>query len=321
MTDRAPTATLTGPPPDPEVGGAPEWLARPWRFTFPAGEVALGAVALRALVLNTPFIRRPADGLEPPLPFERFPESTDVVIAHSHPVAAKLPRVAVLRDSIRYVPAQYRHHYVDLSGTFEDYLGKFSSKSRWTLRKKIAKFAEFSGGSVAWRAFGVEGMDEFHRLAFEVSAKTYQSRLLSSGLPEPGRFRRELGRCTDARGYVLFHEGKPVAFIFCPAREGNLLYEHVGYDPEYQRWSPGSVLQALALEALFAEGAFQTFDFTEGDGDHKKFFANRSVPCADIFYFRKSIRCVFVVGLHAGTLLAGTRASARLLEKFGIRAG
>ena len=145
-------------------------------------------------------------------------------------------------------------------------------------------------------------MDEFHRLAFEVSEKTYQSRLLSSGLPGVDRFRARVD-ALRTRGYVLWHAGKPVAYLFCPARDGNLLYEHVGYDPEYQRWSPGSVLQALALESLFAEGRFRTFDFTEGDGDHKRFFANRSVPCADLYYFRKSPRNVLIVGLHAGLRL------------------
>ena len=212
------------------------------------------------------------------MPFERFPRDIDVAVANSYPVPARLPTVAVLPGSIRYAPSQYPHHYIDLSGTYAEYLDKFSSKSRWTLRKKLGKFAEFSGGATDWRVFRYEEMDEFHRLASGVSGKTYQSRLLSSGLPDAEGLARELSRYSDARGYVLLHAGRPVAYLFCPARDGNLLYEHVGYDPEYQRWSPGSVLQALALESLFGEGGFRTFDFTEGDGDHKRFFANRSVP-------------------------------------------
>ena len=241
---------------------------------------------------------------EPALPFERFPDGTRRRDRQLVPDPRAAAPVAVLPGAIRYVPAQYPHHYIDLSGTYGAYLEKFSSKSRWTSARRSPGSPSSPAARSHWRVFLPEDMDEFHRLAFEVSGKTYQARLLSSGLPDLEGFRAELSRCNDARGYVLFHAGKPVAFLFCPARGGNLLYEHVGYDPEYQRRSPGSVLQALALESLFAEGRFRTFDFTEGDGDHKRFFANRSVECADLFYFRKTLRNVLILGLHAGLHLA-----------------
>jgi CelD/BcsL family acetyltransferase involved in cellulose biosynthesis len=138
-------------------------------------------------------------------------------------------------------------------------------------------------------------------------------------LPELVRFRQELGQFTDARGYLLFHAEKPIAYIFCPAQDGNLLYQFLGHDPEYERWSPGTVLQYLALESLFAEGRFRTFDFTEGEGAHKEFFANRSVLCADIYYFRKSPKNYLIVGLHAG-LYAASRGATRLLDRLGLKA-
>jgi len=299
--------------------GQGEWLAQPRRLAFCIGDIRLGSVELPCLALTTHFLRLTGGAPEPVLPFERFPDGTEVAIAYSYPIPRPLPRLSTFPRAIRYVPAQYRRHYIDLTGSFETYQEKFSSKSCSTLRKKVRKFAEFSGGKIAWRVFDPPTMDEFHRLAYELSARTYQARLLDSGLPEVGRFRQILSQCPDARGYVLIHAGRPIAYIFCSARDGNLFYDYVGYDPDYQQWSPGTVLQYLALESLFAEGRFRTFDFTEGDGPHKEFFANRSTLCADIHYFRKTARNFLLVYLHSG-LHSTSSAAARLLDRVGLKA-
>ena len=295
-----------------------DWLARPRRLAFRLGEVCVGTVTLPSLTLDTHFMRLAGGPPEPALPFERFPVGLEVVIAASYPVPERLPRLSILPGAIRYAPFQYQRRYVDLTESFETYLARFSSKSRATLRKKVRKFAEFSGGQIGWRSFEAGAAEEFHGHAFEVSEKTYQARLLDSGLPEIGRFRKDLAHYADARGYLLFHGDKPIAYIYCPVQDGNLLYQCVGYDPDYEQWSPGTVLQHLVLESLFAEGRFQTFDFTEGEGAHKEFFANRSALCADIFYFRKTFKNLLIAGLHAG-LGTVSLGSTRLLDRLGMK--
>jgi len=296
------------------------WRAQSRRLHFRLGEFGIASVHLRSLTLDTHFMNLVGGPPEPPLPFERFPQATDVVIAGSYPVPGPLPRLTVLPHAIRYVPHQYRRYYVDLSGTFDAYLEKFSSKSRSTLRKKVRKFAEFSGGTPSWAQFRPDDLVEYHRLAIEVSNKTYQARLhLAAALPGLDALRAQVARYGDVRGFVLFHEARPIAYIFCPVQEGNLLYQFVGYDPEYDQWSPGTVLQYLALEALFAEGGFRAFDFTEGEGAHKEFFANHNIQCADLYYFRKSVRNYLTVGLHAG-LQSTSAAATRLLDRLGLKA-
>jgi len=301
------------------TGSGFRWRSQPRRLRFGVGEVGLASIDLRSVILEGHFMDLVGGPVEPPLPFDGLPRGTDVAIAGSYPVAGPMPRLAVLPHAIRYVPSQYRRHYVDLSGTFEAYLEKFSSKSRSTLRKKVRKFAELSGGSIAWRQFRPEDLEEYHRLAIEVSRKTYQARLhLAAALPGLDDLRVQVARSGDARGFVLFHGARPVAYLFCPVREGDLLYQFVGYDPEYEPWSPGTVLLYLALQALFAEGGFRAFDFTEGEGAHKEFFGNRYVQCADLYYFRKSARNYLTVGLHAGLQSASGRAK-RLLDRLGLK--
>ena len=206
--------------------------------------------------------------------------------------------------------------------SFEEYLQKFSAKSRQTLAQKVRAFAKHSGGEVHWREYrDPEDLKEFYRLARGLARKTYQERLLGAALPDGDEFQREmLARAIDqsVRGYLLFFGGAPVAYIYCPIRDGVLLYEYVGFDPEQARLSPGIVLQYLVLERLFAEGGHRIFDFTEGEGAHKEFFATGSARCADIYYFRRSGRNLCLVGLHL-VLASVSRTVATVLEWTGFK--
>jgi CelD/BcsL family acetyltransferase involved in cellulose biosynthesis len=241
----------------------------------------------------------------------------------SLPVENQLPRLALVPRMIRYVPRQYRRHYVALEGSFADYLGKFSAKSRSTLRRKVRKFEEFSGGAIHWAEYHrPEVMAEFQRLAREVSEKTYQEKMFQAGLPAGDDFLKAMAdqaARNAARGYLLFHQGKPIAYLFCPVQEGNLLYQYVGYDPAFEQWSPGTVLLFLVLEKLFAEGGKAAFDFTEGEGPHKEFFANRSTPCADVFFFPRTPYYLALVTVHSG-LFYFSRGVTRVLDRLGVKA-
>jgi CelD/BcsL family acetyltransferase involved in cellulose biosynthesis len=175
---------------------------------------------------------------------------------------------------------------------------------------------------VQWREFRYrEEMDEFYRLAREVSEKTYQERLLNVGLPDGDEFRQELYDFSARdvmRGYLLFHDKKPIAYLYCPVQENIMLYRHLGYDPEFKQWSPGTVLQHVVLEKLFAEGKFQMFDFTEGQGPHKEFFSTGSIRCADIYYLRPTIRNLLLLRLHSG-LSTLTATTVKLLDQLGVK--
>ena len=97
------------------------------------------------------------------------------------------------------------------------------------------------------------------------------------------------------RGFILFHQDKPVSYLYCPVSNGVLIYAFLGYDPEYMNYSVGTVLQWLALESLFEENEFRFFDFTEGQSEHKKLFATHSVQCANVFFLRSNLRNKFLL--------------------------
>ncbi len=241
----------------------------------------------------------------------------------SLPVTENLPTLSRADGYLRYVPAQYPHYFIHMRQSFSDYAGKFSSKSRSTINKKVKKFAEHSGGSIDWKAYKTaEEVMEFHRLARQLSRRTYQEKLLDAGLPENEGFlqkMREMAAAGAVRAYLLFHDEKPVAYLYCPVVDGALIYEYLGYDPNYREWSVGTVLQWLALQELFKEDAFDYFDFTEGASDHKRLFSTHHVQCANVFFLKPTLRNRLLVGGQ----LAFNRFSSALgdyLERHGLKA-
>src|SRR5207244_12208298 len=107
------------------------------------------------------------------------------ILVRSQPVSAELPRLKSFATGYRYVARQYQRYYVNLGGTFEEYLKKFSGNTRANLRKDLKKFAEASGGGPVDVRFyrKPEESAEFLAIGRELSKKTFQERLLDAGLP------------------------------------------------------------------------------------------------------------------------------------------
>jgi CelD/BcsL family acetyltransferase involved in cellulose biosynthesis len=177
----------------------------------------------------------------------------------------------------------YRRHYIDMSGTYEDYLSRFSGKTRSTLRRKQRKLAKELGTAYAISEYRTRAeIEAFLAAALPLSAKTYQARLLDAGLPETEASRTAMLQAAEAdrmRCYLLHSSDGPVAYLSLPIVGETLIYAHLGYDPGWSKLSPGTVLQMEALERLFAEQRFRYFDFTEGEGAHKAMFGSDSVEC------------------------------------------
>ena len=268
---------------------------------FQLGDVYLGKVALS--------LSRRAAGLdEPPVDIGDTPEppaeldGADGYVVWSQPLVRRLPVFSLRPDAIVYAPRQYRRFSIQLSGNFEQYMARFSGKTRSGIRRKLRKFAAASGGRINWRAYRTPTqMSLYFPLARRVSSKTYQERLLKSGFPDNPNFRESaltLAEQDCVRAYILFLHGSPVCYLYCRANDKTLSYDYHGYDPAYAKLSPGTVLQILALEALFAEQRFTTFDFTEGEGPHKERFSTGHCLCGDIYVIRRRIMPISFVMFH-----------------------
>jgi hypothetical protein len=242
-----------------------------------------------------------------------------------YPVAVPPPVFVREHGWIRYTPYSFKNYYVDVRrvGTFEQYLSGFSSKSRSTLKRKVKKFAEASGGEIDWRWLSeASEMEQFLQWALPLSKRTYQDRLLGSGLPATETFAADL-RSAAAAGEViaslLFLSGAPVAYVLCFCRNGVATYDYVGFDPDAQALSPGTVLQYLLLEKMFAAGRVEIFDFTEGEGAQKQFFATDHRLCAKTYVLRSNPINWASIRAHRFLDVASTRIGV-LLDQWGLKA-
>ncbi|WP_404334404.1 GNAT family N-acetyltransferase [Sphingomonas sp. MMS12-HWE2-04] len=208
-------------------------------------------------------------------------------------IVTSLPEALLPQFGRAFVRQRYTRYWLDFAGGFDAWFETLSSNARQGLRRKARKLAAQSGGTLDIRRFRTPAeLSAFHAIAREVSQRTYQERLLDSGLPEDAGFietMRALAAAGRVRTWLLYVADAPIAYLYCPAQGDTLIYAHVGHDPAFNDLSPGAVLQLEAVRDLFAEGAFISFDFTEGEGQHKRQFASGGVACADLLLLRPTL--------------------------------
>lgn len=220
---------------------------------------------------------------------------------------------------LAFVRQRYTRHFIDLTGDHDGYLAALSANTRSGIRRKTGRLAEASGGMLDVRRFRTPTeLEAFHAAARMLSRKTYQERLLDNGLPDGERFVAQMLAMAAAgavRGWLLYLGDAPIAYLYCSVAGGTVRYDHVGHDPAFADLSPGSVLQMEAIRDLFAEGMHRRFDFTEGEGQHKRQFSTGGVACADLLLLRPTLAnraTLAALAAFEGGLARGKHAVNRL---------
>ncbi len=296
------------------------WIETTMRFRWQLGEWTMFARREPIAVLDRHFteLGGSPDGIE--LPLDRFGDCVAYVVL-SQPIADKLPVLSSHRGTMRFCPHQYQHSVVLIEGTFDDYLKKqFPKDRKKKFLYKVRKYCQHVGSEAPWREFkGSEEFRAFTRLADEIAQKTYQTKLLNRGLRDENldEWARLAGQGL-ARGWVLYHGERPVAFIAGRARGAVFNDEYIGYDPEYSDFGPGNILQYFVLEQMFKERAYHVWDFGEGEGTHKVRFGNLHVRCADIYHFPRRPKPLAMFSSLAAVHLA-SRGAVLTLDKLQLK--
>ncbi len=260
-------------------------VAERWPLKFQIGARTL--FAIRRRLVRVPLeLRDVLSGEVPTLP--PLPRGADgwSVTSLPEPLLASMQPA----DGIAFVRQRYTRYHTDLTTGFDAWFAGLSGNARSGLKRKAKKLAEANDGTLDVRTYRTPAeMAEFHGLARRVAERTYQEKLLGAGLPATMAFRAAMqgrGAAGTAFGWLLFVGGSPIAYLYCPMTDGDVRYDYVGHDPSWSEWSPGSVLHMEAFRTLFAEPAAARFDFTEGEGQHKRQFSTGGTPCADLLLLR-----------------------------------
>jgi CelD/BcsL family acetyltransferase involved in cellulose biosynthesis len=270
-------------------------------FCFGGREIA--KLRLSAVILDVPVFQWSSNLDEAAPSWSVFPEGTEAAVIAAQPIELPPPRLAILPSALRCTTSPTTRYYVEIRGTFAEYLKKFSAKQRYNLLREVRKFNESCGGQIDWRVFlSADEIREFYRHGNQIFANSWKLELggpgLSGTVPEAEAV--HLAERGLAHGYVLFHEGKPVAYVFCRVHCEQLIYTHIGYDQKYAKLSPGTVLLYLILERLFAEQQFERLDFGEGTLGYKAFFSTHSIRCVRVIYLRRTLRNFVIAAANCG---------------------
>ena len=245
--------------------------------------------------------------------------------AHGYQVTSlpedRLAALAAGNGMRAFVRQRYTRYYADLTIGYDAYLATMSANTRSSLKRKTKKVAATSGGTLDVRRFRTPAeMTAFHEVARRISATTYQEKLLGSGLPAEAAFVRRMATLAAAdavRGWLLYVGGDPAAYLYCPIESGTVRYDYLGHDPAFNDLSPGGVLQLEAMRDLCGAPGLTRFDFTEGEGQHKRQFSTAGVACVDLLLLRATAANRLTM-LALGTFDRATALGKRGVARFGL---
>src|SRR5207237_6140077 len=145
------------------------------------------------------------------------PHHPATILPPPSPVTARPPPLHPTRRYLRYTLATDNHYCIELDrSSFDEYLRRLSRHHRHEIQRKLRRYLQASGEAIEFRRYSTpQEARKFYALARPLSAKTYQDRLLSRGLPDADAFRAELDEHAargTMRGYLLFHREQPIAF-------------------------------------------------------------------------------------------------------------
>jgi hypothetical protein len=191
----------------------------------------------------------------------------------------------------QFTPFQ-SHWYLALAGGFDKFLGGLSSKRR----KQLAKRARMLANDFPVRFENVRSehdVEDFARLADEIARKTYRHALGIGFVnsPETREVLCAAARKSALRASVLYVGDRPIAFTVGILSGKTLYGTFTGYDPEFDRYSPGLQSLMRLLEESFEEkGGPLRYDTGCGDFSYKRALFDSSWRESPVWIFAPSFK-------------------------------
>jgi len=317
-------------------GHAP-FVVQPWLMRFRIGEVTLFSRSFERLHISGGPVTRSTDSGEvrADLVAKLFAQVRPLltrrqVIYLEGVVKGSEVELAIAANSTRRMfrviepTPRYERRLIRFPSNFEEYLRSLKTQTRQNLRNTQRKLEKHLTGNLRLVRYDrTDQISEFVGRAVAISKKTYQWHLLGLGLRKADQLEQTLvamARHGWTRCYLLECDGAATAFMIGYLYFGTYYYVDVGFDPDWEKWSVGTVLHMEVLRDLMdGEGQARSFDFSSGSGVHKKRFSNDSREEANYILVPRSARnAVFLGAFHAMNALSA--AAVGLLERLHLKA-
>lgn len=192
-----------------------------------------------------------------------------------------------------FVPV-HEHRWLELPGSFKEFLQGLSRKNRHEFRRHEKKLAKDFSGRTHIHCYRHE--DEVNELVQEVekiSAKTYQRALGAGFRPDVEILEslRTTAHQGGLRGCVLYLDEQPCAFFIGKHYKNTFHGNYMGFDPQFGKYSPGLLVLMHSIEECFdPKMRAAQFDLGWGDRQYKRVICNHSRLDGPLYLYAPSWR-------------------------------
>jgi Acetyltransferase (GNAT) domain len=213
------------------------------------------------------------------------------------------------------------HLLIHLNESFDNYMSKFSAKTRKNRYREIKQLRE-RGEVQLVRVSEAYQIDPFLESAYAISRKTRQFDRFGWGIAgrDTDSVREELQLLAQRgwlRSYLLQCGGTACSFILGHQYGPRFHPAAAGVDPSWSSFSVGTVILLLVLKDLFAENSPAWYDLGSYS-QHKEHFANQSYPEASVWLFRRRPYPLIVSRIYQACNSASTKA-AMILDRLSLK--
>ncbi|MEZ5931516.1 MAG: GNAT family N-acetyltransferase [Alphaproteobacteria bacterium] len=218
--------------------------------------------------------------------------------------AAAMPTIRLHDGHIDYVHHRYTRCWIDMRGAFDAYqTACLSAKLRSDIRRQTKRFLEHTGETALDVRFyrTAQEIEAFSVLAEQISARTFQEKTAGCGWPRGEDFKRGLMRSAERDGCfgsILCANQMPVSYQFMTRKNKRLIGTYIGFDPAYQKYSPGKIHMLACIRHLFDDPSSEIYDFAGGGFRYMIDFSSDRAACADMLRLSPRPWHLLVIGAH-----------------------
>lgn len=174
----------------------------------------------------------------------------------------------------------------------DEYLSSMKRKVRYNIKRSVKQMSDAFDGNIKLKEYRQEcDVEDLLTNVNSIFKKCWQSHVMgyydrdSSVQIENKKFQ---AKNAWLRCFVLECNNSPVAFVIGSQFNGYFEYEETGFDPDYSKHSPGTVMTYLLIESLFNENKPRLINFGYGENVYKKVFGNHCYTAFNILACHKS---------------------------------
>ena len=216
------------------------------------------------------------------------------------------------------------HIYLDIPDSYEKFLETRTRNERHKIKRYTKRMEEKLHGKVEIKLYkSQEDIDTIMKDTYEIASKTYQSKIgviMNDNIDTRRKIQYELQN-KRLLVWIMYIEGKPVAYSLGILYKKILLGSYTGYLQEYRQYGPGSFLTVKMIK-YSCDNCLDRFDFGFGDGvDKRKYCSSVNIESNTYIYSStlKGLLLNFMGTFNRITLLLYRKLQRRFTIIRGIK--